>query len=162
VEIRYTAQREDVGALLRYNLRHSPRLWAILVAVALFPVGLVTAVSLTSGRWPARGEVAFDLILGLGLVAVLLVRARSRTKSDERVLAIGPAGIYTTIGRLSADLPWARIVSVDVTPEYIFITGRNANGLAIPSRAFESHLERAEFVRQLEAFRSSVDHQPAI
>ena len=162
MEIRYTARREDVGALLRYNLRHSPRLWVVLLVVAIFPAGVATVASLTSGRWPRPGEIVFDLLLGVVLVAVMLLRARARTKSDERVLSIGPEGILTTIGKRSADLPWTRIASVDVTPEYIFITGKNANGFAIPPRAFATRLERTEFLREMEAFRSPDDHRAVI
>lgn len=162
MEIRYTAQREDVGALLRYNLRHSPRLWVVLLVVALFPAGVATAASLVSGRWPQSGEIAFDLILGVALVAAMLLRARARTKSDERVLSIGPEGIHTTIGKRSADLPWTRIASVDLTPEHIFITGKSANGFAIPARAFASPLERVEFLRELEAIRNPRDRHAAV
>jgi hypothetical protein len=155
--IRYTAQREDVGALLRYNLRHSPRLWVVLIIVAVLPAGVATAASLMSGRWPRAGEIVFDLIVGVVLVAVMLLRARARTKSDERVLSIGPEGIHTTIGKRSADLPWTRIASVDVTSEHIFITGKNANGFAIPSRAFASQVERTEFLDAMETFRNEGD-----
>lgn len=155
LEIRYTAQREDVGALLRYNLRRSPRLWVVLLIVAVFPTGVATAASLISGRWPRSGEIVFDLVLGVVLVAVMLLRAWARTKSDERVLSIGPEGIHTTIGKHSADVPWTRIASVDVTPEYIFITGKNVNGFAIPERAFASPAERTEFLGAVAAFWSA-------
>lgn len=47
------------------------------------------------------------------------------------------------------------MASVDTTPEYIFITGRNANGFAIPARAFEEQQDRAEFLQQLDAFRQA-------
>jgi hypothetical protein len=154
VEIRYTAQRKDVGALLRYNLQHSVRLWVILAAVALFPAGIASVAGLVGGRRPRSGDIMFDLILGAVLVAVMLLRARARTKSDERVLSIGAEGIHTEIGERSADLPWRRITPVDVTSEYIFITGKNSNGFVIPSRAFASPVERAEFVNEVEAFRN--------
>jgi hypothetical protein len=123
---------------------------------------VATAANLTSGRWPQSGEIAFDLNLGAALVAVMLLRARARTKPDERVLAIGPEGIHTTIGKRSADVPWTRIASVEVTPEYIFITGKNANGFAIPARAFASPLERVEFLGELEAIRNPRDQHAAI
>lgn len=134
---------------------HPGQLAAWRVAVALFPAGVATAASLTSGRWPRSGEIVFDLILGVALVAVMLLRAWARTKPDERVLSIGPEGIHTTIGKRSAQLPWTRIASVDVTPEYIFITGKNANGFAIPARAFASPVERAEFPGDVGAFRNA-------
>jgi hypothetical protein len=162
VKIRYTAQRDDVDVLLRYNLRHSLRLWVVLLIVAVFPTGVATVASLMSGGWPRPGEIGFDLILGVALVVVMLLRARAWTKSDERVLSIGPQEIHTTIGKRSADLPWTRIASVDVTPEHIFITGKNANGLAIPARAFASPRERVELLRELEAVRNPGDQHVAI
>ncbi len=155
LEIRYTAQREDVGALLRYNLRHSPQLWVVLPVVAALPTGVATAACLMSGRWPRSGEIVFDLILGIAIVAVMLLRAWARTKPDERVLSIGNEGIHTTIGKRSANLPWTRIVSVDVTPAYVFITGKNANGFAIPARAFATPAERTEFLDDVAVFRNA-------
>lgn len=162
MEIRYTAQREDVGALLRYNLRHSPRLRVVLAVVALFPAGIVIVAGLMGGRRPGSGEIVFDLVLGVVVVAVMLLRARARTKSDERVLSIDPDGIHTSIGKRSADLPWRRIASVDVTPEYIFITGKNSNGFVIPARAFSGPDERAAFLSAVEAFRNPGARQAAI
>ena len=154
MQIRYTATSQDVGALLRYNLRHSPRLWVMLGCVALFP-----AVGNTVGALITRGQLTSEyvvpgLIFGT-LAAAFLLLVRLRTKKDERVLSIGPEGIATSIGKLSGAVAWKRLASVDETPEYIFITGKSGNGFAIPLRAFASDAERAEFRRRIAEYRSA-------
>jgi len=154
MQIRYTATRQDVGALMQYNLRHSPRLWIMLGAVALFPAVLNSLLALSS-----RGQVtSVDVVPGLifGAIGALCVPAfvRLRTKKDERVLSIAPEGIQTSIGKLSGAVDWKRIASVDETPEYIFISGKSGNGFAIPSRAFANGAERADFLRRIAEYRS--------
>jgi hypothetical protein len=88
-------------------------------------------------------------------ILALLVLARFRTKKDERVLSVGPQGITTSVGKLSGAVTWGRIATVDETPDYIFITERNGNGFAIPSRAFPSGVERAQFVRRIAEYRGA-------
>lgn len=153
MQIRYTATRQDVGALMQYNLRHSTRFRITLVCLALFPAALNSLLA-----WSSRGQVtSVDVVPGLifGAIAALCVPAlvRLRTKKDERVLSIAPEGIQTSIGKLSGAIGWKRIASVDETPEYIFITGRSGNGFAIPARAFANGEERARFLGQIADYR---------
>ena len=155
MQIRYTATRQDVGALMQYNLRHSTRFRIMLVCLALFPAALNSLLALSS-----RGRVtSVDVVPGLifGAIGALCVPAlvRLRTKKDERVLSIAPEGIRTSIGKLSGAVEWKRIASVDETPEYIFITGKSGNGFAIPSRAFASGSERADFLHRIAEYRGA-------
>jgi YcxB-like protein len=154
MEIRYTASRRDVGALLKHNLRHSARLWAILLGLAMFPAAFNALIALASRREITRDGVVTGLILGALAAVALPLIGRLRTKRDERVLTIGPEGIRTSIGKLSGEVPWSKVAAVDVTAEYVFITGKNANGFAIPARAFATPAERTEFLRQIDAFRT--------
>lgn len=87
MQISYTSTRSDLAALLRYNLRHSPRFWLMLVSLALFPA----AVS--------------------ALTTVL-------------------------------------------------VTGKNANGFAIPVRAFSSADQRDEFLGSMAEFRAAATRVP--
>ena len=155
MQIRYTATRDDVGAMLRYNLRHSPRLWIVLGCVALFPAAGNALGTVMSGRQVASGDVVPNLIFGAVLAVAFLALVRFRTKKDERVLSIAPEGIQTSIGKLSGAVDWKRIASVDETPEYIFISGKSGNGFAIPSRAFANGAERADFLRRIAEYRGA-------
>ena len=139
--------------MLRYNLRHSPRLWVVLGCVALFPAAGNALGTVMSGRRVTSDDVVSNLIFGAVLAVAFLALVRFRTKKDERVLSIAPEGIQTSVGKLSGAVEWKRIASVDETPEYIFITGKSGNGFAIPSRAFASGEERAKFLGQIAEYR---------
>ena len=162
MQIRYTVTPQDVGALLRYKLRHSPRFWAGLVGIALIPVALNTLLAVGAGRQVTRADVGVGLLLGTLAALTLPVTMRMRTKRDERTLSIEPAGIRTSVGRLSGEVPWARIGAVAVTPEYIFITGKSGNAFTLPSRAFATPEERNECLRRIAEYRQSASGRAAI
>jgi hypothetical protein len=154
MEIRYTATPADIRAQLGYQLRHSARAWLPFLVLLLLPVLVGVVPDLVRGRpvTPRDWVVAF----GIGIAASLWVafRTASRVKRDERVLTLTPAGIRTTVGSLAGEVPWSKIALVGVTPEHIFVMGRNTNGFAIPERAFPSPRVRAEFVALLEQYRA--------
>jgi len=156
MEIRYTATPDDVGAVLRHNLRHSPRFLMTLVAMMLFPAALYGLFGLLSRGQVTAREVLNGLWIGLVASAVLVV-TRLRAKRDERVLKIDGGGIATSVGELSGRVSWREIAAVDLTPDYIFITGKNTNAFAIPTRAFVTSEERLAFVRQINEFRAAAD-----
>ena len=155
MQIRYTATRQDVGALMQHNLRHSPRFWITLGCLALCPAALNSLLALATRGQVTRADVVPGIIFGVIAALSLPVLVRLRTKKDERVLRISPEGIETSIGKLSGAIEWKRIASVDETPEYIFITGKSGNGFAIPSRAFADGAERADFLRRIAEFRGA-------
>ncbi len=155
MQIRYTANPEDVGALLRYNLRHSPRFWLLLLAIALFPPFLFAFVSLLRGDPPFRQELITPLIVGLMVAVAVPFLSRWSTKSSERVLTIAPDGISTTIGRSSGEVPWRKVAFVAVTDEHIFITGTSGNGMAIPRRAFATDVDRVAFMELIRAYHAA-------
>jgi hypothetical protein len=155
MQIRYTATPRDVGALLRFNLRHSPRTWISLGIVALFPAAANSLLAqVTRGR-VTSADVVPGLVFGLLAVPAVLLLARLRTKNDERILSIGPEGVQTSVGKLSGAVSWARIASVGENTDYVFITGKSGNGFAIPSRAFASSAQRTEFVRRIVEYRGA-------
>jgi hypothetical protein len=162
MEIRYTATPDDVGAVLRYNLRHSSRFLLFLASIALYPVALTAIVALISRGHIRVSDVLIGLSIGLLAVIGLPIVMRFRTKRDERVLNVDAQGIRTSVGKRSGDVRWSQIASIDVTEEYVFITGKSANAFAIPARAFTSNADRLEFVRQISAFRQAAHYAPAI
>ena len=162
MEIRYSATPGDVSAVFRHNLRHSWRFRLVLAGLALYPAALIAIVALVArGHITARGMLA-GLAIGLLTVVALPLIARLRTKRDERVLLVDAHGIQTSIGTLSGQVPWSEVASVNVTPEHVFITGKNANAFAIPSRAFATEEVRVAFIQQVSAFRGNGHHAPAI
>lgn len=77
---------------------------------------------------------------------------RSRTKKSKRILSIQPDKLSTTVGKLSGDVPWTKVDSLNVTDEHIFLIGKNMNGFAIPRRAFADEAQRIEFIRLCEQY----------
>jgi len=145
--IEYSATPDDVGALFAYNWRHLPFYRWLMVSLASTPFALDATFAFLQGRSIAVGDVVLDLALAALLLLGVPWLAKRRTKRDVRVLVIDPEKISTQIGRLSGEIPWRRVASVAVTGEHVFITGRNLNGFAIPTRAFKSVSDREHFIR---------------
>ena len=154
MEIRYTAAPDDVTAMLRYNLRRSPRAWIPLACVALCPTLFGVLPSFARGSQLSAYDVGSAVVIGLVSAAVLPLWVRFRVKRDERVLVVGPEGIATQIGGLRATIPWRRIAFIGVTNEHVFITGKSTNGFAVPRRAFETGAQRDEFVRLVHGYHA--------
>jgi len=162
MEIRYSATPDDVSAVFWHNLRHSSRFRLVLAGLALYPAALIAIVALIArSHITVRGMLA-GLAIGLLTLVALPLITRLRTKRDERVLLVDAHGIQTSIGKLSGQVPWSRVASVSITPEHVFITGKNANAFAIPSRAFATEEVRLAFVHQVSAFRGNGHQPPAI
>lgn len=153
MQIRYTATPSDTRALMRYNLGHSPRFWFMLLGLTIFAASVNALVVFATRHALMLEDLKSGVIVGVVLAAAIPIIVPLRTKRDERLLNIDPEGIQTTIGRLSGTVPWSRVASVDVTPEYIFITGTSGNGFTIPARAFASLQDRQAFLTQVETFR---------
>ena len=158
MEIRYTATPADVRAQLRYHLRHSRRAWLPFAFVVLCPVVFGVLPHVLGGS--RIGPVDVLTALGIGMLAAVLlaVWAPRRVKRDERTLAVSPAGIRTSIGRLHAEVPWSHVALVGVTEEHVFVMGRSTNGFVIPRRAFGSADERAAFVQLVQDYHARLRH----
>jgi TRAP-type mannitol/chloroaromatic compound transport system permease large subunit len=152
MEVRYSAVRADVRALLAYNLRHSRRLQSAVIGIALAPATIVALLDALRGQFAVAALIP-GLIIGVALAAFLLARAILRTKTDERWLAMDADGIRTTVGTIHGTVQWSQIDSAIPTADYIFITGKNMNGFAIPSRAFQAPSDRDAFLRELLRYR---------
>lgn len=104
MEIRYTATPKDVRALVRYNLRHSVRLWVGLLAVALCPVAMDAILAAASHGQLTGADVKSGLVIGLVFALAVPIVVPLRTKRDERVLRIDAVGIETTVGKLAGTI----------------------------------------------------------
>jgi hypothetical protein len=78
-------------------------------------------------------------------------------KHRERVLAVGPDGIDTTIGKKSAHRDWSEISAVEDRAGVVAITVRQTgNAFLIPNRAFADDGARADFLRRAAAWHAAV------
>ncbi|HUO16917.1 MAG TPA: YcxB family protein, partial [Verrucomicrobiae bacterium] len=135
--IEYTARPSDIAALYSYTRRHSLKLALMSYGP---PIAIVLLV-LAERRSPTHPLTLADWIIaftwGVALFFLLPLVLRLRTKKDVRTLSIQPDKLSTQIGKLSGEVPWAKVDSLYVTEEHIFLIRKNMNGFAIPRRAFE-------------------------
>jgi hypothetical protein len=150
--IEYTATPSDVAALYSYTRRHSLKM--ALISYGL-PIGLA-AMILFDRRSPGHSLALADwfiaLIWGVTIFLMFPLILRLRTKKDKRTLAIHPDKLSTHIGKLSGEVPWAKVDSLHVTDQHIFLIGKNMNGFAIPRRAFVDETQRLEFIRLCQGY----------
>jgi hypothetical protein len=107
------------------------------------------AHSLTFADW------AIALIWGAIIFSLFPLILRLRTKKDKRTLSIQPDKLSTQVGKLSGEVPWAKVDSLHVTDEHIFLIRKNMNGFAIPRRAFVDETQRQEFIRLCQEYMRS-------
>jgi hypothetical protein len=156
--IEYTATPRDVAALYSYTRTHSLKLRLIFYGL---PV-CVAAIALLGRLSPGHRLTPTDWIVALVWGAVFFFMfpliLRLRTKKDKRTLSIRADKLSTRIGTLSGDVPWAKVDSLYVTDEHIFMIGKNMNGFAIPRRAFVDDTQRNEFIRLCEQYIQVARH----
>ena len=142
ISISYASQRKEVWQWYWRMWRR--RLWKthliVLVAVAIasslfifdgMPVGLnglflVWAIAVL----PLAAFVAFPMLM---------------FKPETRTLSISSAGIATTIGNRSGNIPWIDIIDVREDGDALMIQRRNLNAFIVPTRAFKTTADKGEF-----------------
>jgi hypothetical protein len=150
--IEYTAKPGDIAALYSYTRKHSlkPALsfYGLPIAMAL----LVLAERRSATHALTLADWAIALIWGAVLFFLFPLILRLRTKKDKRTLSIQPDKLSTQVGKLSGEVPWAKVDRLYVTDEHIFLIRKNMNGFAIPLRAFAGETQRKEFIRLCEQY----------
>jgi hypothetical protein len=156
--IEYTATPKDVAALYSHTRKHSLKLRLICYGL---PVG-VAAIALLGRLSPGHRLTSADWVIALiwGTVCVFVfpLFLRIRTKKDKRTLSIRPDKLSTRVGTLAGEIPWAKVDSLYVTDEHIFMIGKNMNGFAIRRRAFVDDTQRNEFIRLCEQYIQVARH----
>ena len=147
--IHYSATPNDVGALYSYALRHSWRFRLTLAAYSAVPALIWL---LGSGRSPKPIDAVLSAIVALFVFSFIPLLAKWRTKTDLRTLSISPSGMDTSIGKLAGAVPWGKVHAIWDAGQYIFVLGKNLNGMAIPSRAFADSGQRAQFLAAAQQF----------
>src|SRR5262245_26899142 len=127
MELRYTASRSDVRALLLHNLRHARRTQLVLLVIAGIPIALGAISLAADGALSGRALLPY-LVTGPTAAALILILAILRTKKVERSLHIEPTGIRTTIGTMHGEITWRQIDYVADDGRRVFITGTSTNG----------------------------------
>lgn len=154
MELRYTASRADVRALLFHNLRHANRLRITLLTLAALPV-VLGALSLSGKHALTSANLLPYVVAGVAAATLLPILAIIRTKKDERWMEIGPNGLVTTIGSMRGEVPWTRIDYVADDGKRVLITGKNMNGFVIPVAAFANTEERIQLVQAMTAWAAA-------
>jgi hypothetical protein len=149
--IEYIADRSDIAAFYSYSRKHSTKFALLSYALPIGIVALFLGV-ISFGRRPTTTDWIIALIWGVAIYFQFPRFLRSRTKKNKRILSIQPDKLSTTIGKLSGDVPWTKVDSLNVTDEHIFLIRKNMNGFAIPRRAFVDEAQRMEFIRLCEKY----------
>jgi len=147
-----TRRPKDVAALYSHTRKHSIKLALIYYGL---PIAMALLV-LAERRSPTHSLNLADWTIALIWAAVFFflfpLILRLRTRKDKRTLSIQPEKLSTKIGKLSGDVPWAKMDSLYATDEHIFLIRKNMNGFAIPRRAFVDETHRKEFIRLCEQY----------
>ncbi len=164
-EITFSLEEDDLVALARYQLEHSP---ALRKRYRLQKYGLVfgfLALALVAGA--AGGKVSLALYFaGLALFFFVfyplyyrwltgrtlrqIVRARLNPKAfARRSLRIAPEGLVQVVEGSAATTDWARLGPVALTPAHAFLAVDGVYALVIP-RARLPEEEVDAFLRDLQ------------
>jgi YcxB-like protein len=157
--IEYTATPKDVGALYSYTRKHSLKLRLIFYGLPVCVAAIALLGRLTPGHRLTLTDSMIALVWGAVSFFIFPLFLRLRTKKDKRTLSIQPDKLSTRIGTLSGEIPWAKVDSLYVTDEHIFMIGKNMNGFAIPRRAFLDDMQRSEFIRLCEQYIQVARHR---
>jgi len=152
VVIEYTAKPSDIAALYSYTRKHSIKLALISYALPIAFAILLLAEFRSIAHSLNLGDWIIALVWGAGLFFLFPLLLRLRTKKNKRTLSIQPDKLSTQIGKMSGDVPWAKVDTLHVTDEHVFLIRKNMNGFAIPRRAFVDEAQRDEFIRSCERY----------
>jgi len=144
--IRYSLRRGDVWSAywIMWRRRWPLKLSQLFIASCAFFVSLSW---LAPHRTATPGEVVRALGVALLSILWLPLYPLLRFKPQERTLTIGPAGIATSIGKLSKELPWSAVGGLESEENRFYIVAKTGNMFIVPSEAFASQGDRAEFER---------------
>jgi hypothetical protein len=144
--VQYRLSRQDVWRVYWHVWRHS---WKMkLMQLFLFLLTLVSARSwLGEVPVPPWAQTLAAVAIASLVVAAMPLLPLLRFKPEERTLRIDPAGLATSIGRLSGNIAWTDIARITSERQCLYIVGRSGNSFAIPDAAFATDSHRAEFAR---------------
>ena len=141
--ISYTSLRSEIWA--HYWRLWRQKLWRIHAALfTLITLGLL--VGLSGWHLSPATLAGVAVVGGLLPCAAFALYPLAKFKPQMRVLTIGRAGLTTSIGKLSGEVPWHDLEAITDQQGLIFIRRTNGNAFVVPDRAFASPADRAEFL----------------
>lgn len=132
--IKYRTTRSEI--LKGYWQRWCSLLWKYHLA---FVIVIFSSVLLLTGR------VLIASFVCIVVISLFIVYPQIMYKSNLRTLTVSETGIFTIIGKRSAEIPWDEVCSVQDLGNNISIQRQNGNAFLIPNRAFASETERLKF-----------------
>jgi YcxB-like protein len=118
-----------------------------VIQLSIFVIAYVTAQSwLQDTSTSGPSQAVFAALTGAGAVLLFAAYPQFRFKPEERTLRIRPAGISTTIGHRSGDIPWRDIARVTSTSGAVYLVGTTGDSFRVPDTAFVDRAQREEFV----------------
>jgi hypothetical protein len=144
--IEYALTRTEILQGYFRSLWSSPR---YLVTILLYAL-VMSAIALTSvGAFsrPLRlTDAVIALLAAVGFLLFMPVMLFIRAKTSKRSLTVLPEGITTEIGSCKAQIPWKKVKIISATDRYVLVSRASGNAFFIPSRAFSTSGQQAEFV----------------
>ena len=142
ISISYASQRKEVWQW--YWRMWRLRLWKTHLGVFV-AVAIASSVFIFDGvPVSLSGLLLVWAIAALHLVAFVAF-PMLMFKPETRTLSISSAGIATTIGKRSGNIPWTDIIDVREDGDALVIQRRNLNAFIVPSRAFKNTADKCEF-----------------
>ena len=152
--IRYSLTRTDILRSFFRSLKSSPR---FLVTVVTYSVAFGLFSMLANGDF-SRSLTVRDILIALAWTAAAFFFMPAwflvRYKPEERTLTTSPEGITNEMGDRKATIPWNRIKQIRNSGRNVLIVGVTGNAIVIPRRAFQDRDQQAQFVAEIDDWRS--------
>ena len=147
--ISYSLTRIEIVRTFLYAIPRSPRILTVVLIVSAWPgfVWVSSKGAFSHGLNMADGFTALAWMAGAFLLLLLWLFVRAKVK--VRTLTISERGIYTEIGRIKAESPWAKVKEIKDVGDYILVVNRTGNAFFIPNRAFTDKNQRTDFLQKM-------------
>ncbi|MGE5321511.1 MAG: YcxB family protein [Actinomycetota bacterium] len=154
ITINYALTRREVAGCYLLAIRESPEYLRSVVTMAAV-IGLAQmGLRVLFSRRLGGPEILSAIIVFAVILALLPIGLFLTAKTDRRTLTISPAGISTSIGKRSAQIPWTSVKIVKNASRFVLIARTNGNAFFIPDRVFAGSDDRARFLEHVGLWRS--------
>lgn len=144
--IEYALTRTEIVQGYFRSLASSPRYLVTVLLYALVLSGIALAGTGAFSRPLTLTDGVIAVLAAVGFLFFLPVMLFIRAKTSKRSLTVSPEGISTEIGSLSGRISWKKVKVISETDRYVLVSRASGNAFFIPSRAFSSSEQQAEFV----------------
>jgi hypothetical protein len=147
--IEYALTRREAFQFFLGSMAASPkyRRTILFLSGVIGTFGLAFQIILDRSLTLSEVIIAFGWSVGFLIIFPLFLLIRGRT--TKRTVSISRGGLYTEMGQLKGQIPWARIGVVTDTPQFVLIARTNGEALYIPARAFSGLAHRSQFLAEI-------------